>query len=176
MIIEVSLVNNEGSGVDDSHRKVTVVGVGNVLLKDEGLGVHVTRALREAVEIDKADIEIIDGGTSPDAFLLLEGVHKLILVDAVKGGGSPGSVYRFHPDDIVSEQKYVFSTHQVGLLDSLRMLECSGFKPDSIVIIGVEPKEIGWGLELSTELNEKLPQIVKIVMDELDSGINEEKR
>ena len=158
----------------NNRQRVAVVGIGNVLLKDEGIGVHVARALREVVGTDRADIDIIDGGTSPDVFLLVEGVSKLILVDAVKGGGNPGSIYRFHPDDIVSEEKYMLSAHQIGLLDGRRMLEYSGFKPDSIVIIGVEPKEIGWGLELSTELNEKLPQIVKVVMDELDSGI--EKR
>ena len=153
----------------DNRHRVAVVGIGNVLLKDEGVGVHVARALREAVGTDRADIDIIDGGTSPDVLLLVEGVHKLILVDAVKGGGAPGSIYRFHPDDIVSEEKYVISAHQIGLLDSLRMLEYSGSKPDSIVIIGIEPKEIDWGLDLSTELNEKLPQIVKMVMDELGS-------
>ena len=167
----MSLINSEGGEAlqGNSRRKVAVVGVGNVLLKDEGVGVHVARALRERVETDRTDIEIIDGGTSPDVFLLLEGVHKLILVDAVKGGGNPGSIYRFHPDDIVSEEKYIISAHQIGLLDGLRMIEYSGFKPDSIVIIGVEPKEIDWGLGLSTELNEKLPEIVKVVMDELDS-------
>lgn len=153
----------------NSRQRVAVVGIGNVLLKDEGIGVHVARALCETVETDRTDIDIIDGGTSPDALLLVEEVRKLILVDAVKGGGAPGSIYRFHPDDIVSEEKYIISAHQIGLLDSLRMLECSGSKPDSIVIIGVEPKEIDWGLDLSTELNEKLPQIVKVVMDELES-------
>ena len=151
------------------NKKVAVVGVGNVLLKDEGIGVHVARALREKFGTDRADIEIIDGGTSPDVFLLLEGVRKLILVDAVKGGGNPGSIYRFHPDDIIPEGKYVISAHQIGLLEGLRMLEYSGFKPESIVIIGVEPKEIDWGLELTTELSEKLPEILKVVMAELDS-------
>jgi len=151
------------------NKKVAVVGVGNVLLKDEGIGVHVARALREEFGTDRTDIEIIDGGTSPDVFLLLEGVRKLILVDAVKGGGNPGSIYRFHPDDIIPEGKYVISAHQIGLLEGLRMLEYSGFKPESIVIIGVEPKEIDWGLELTTELSEKLPEILKVVMAELDS-------
>ena len=59
--------------------------------------------------------------------------------------------------------------HQIDLLDGLRLMECSGFKPDSVIIIGVEPKEVDWGLELSTEVREKLPQIIKVVMDELDS-------
>jgi len=155
--------------VNNHRRRVAVVGVGNVLLKDEGIGVHVARALREAVGNGRTDIDIIDGGTSPDVFLLVEGVSKLILVDAVKGGGSPGSIYRFHPGDIAIDKKFTISAHQIGLLDSLRMIEYSATKPESIVIIGVEPKEIGWGLELSIELGGKLPEIMKVVMDEVDS-------
>lgn len=148
------------------NKKVAVVGIGNALLKDEGIGVHVARALREAIETSRSDVDIIDGGTSPDVLFLLEGVHKLILVDAVKGGGNPGTIYRFHPNDVVSEGKYITSVHQIGLLDSLRMIKYYG-KLDNIVIIGVEPKEIDWGLELSSELNKKLPDIVKTVMDEV---------
>ena len=153
----------------NSRRKVAVVGVGNVLLKDEGIGVHVARALQGEIGDARSDVEIIDGGTSPDVFMLLEGVQKLVLVDAVKGGGAPGSVYRFHPDDIIFDERYAISAHQVGLLDSLYMVECSPSKPESIVIIGIEPKEIDWGLELSVELSERLPEIINVVMDELDS-------
>ncbi|MFC2013602.1 HyaD/HybD family hydrogenase maturation endopeptidase [Chloroflexota bacterium] len=173
----MSLVNSEGGAAIqvNNRQRVAVVGVGNVLLKDEGIGVHVARALREAVGTDRADIDIIDGGTSPDVFLLVEEVDKLILIDAVKGGGNPGSIYRFHPDDIISEGKYPTSVHQIGLLDSLHIIEYSRSKPGSIVIIGIEPKEIDWGLELSTELSERLPQIVKVVMDEIDLSIKQKK-
>lgn len=145
------------------------MGVGNVLLKDEGVGVHVARALREVMEIDEASFDVIDGGTSPDVFWLVEGVPKLIIVDAVKGGGTPSSIYRFHPDDIMLEGKYIISVHQLDLMDSLRIMQCSGSKPDEVVIIGVEPKEIDWGMELSTELNDRLPEIMKVVTDELNS-------
>lgn len=165
----MSLVNSKEGGAENSRQRVAVVGVGNVLLKDEGVGVHVARALRERVETDRSNVEIIDGGTSPDVFLLVEGVRKLIVVDAVKGGGSPGSIYRFHPNDIISGGQCIVSVHQVGLLDGLRMIEYSAAKPENIVIIGVEPKEIDWGMELSTELNERLPEIVKVVMGEVDS-------
>jgi len=143
--------------------KAAVVGVGNILLKDEGIGIHVVRALREAIG-SRTDVDIIDGGTSPDALLGLETVPKLILVDAARGGGAPGTIYRFHPGDIATESKGITSLHQLGLLDSLQMMKLSGSQPADIVIIGVEPKEIDWGLELSPELNEKLPQIVQVVM------------
>ena len=170
---EVSQVTRKANKIaeDNTHTRVAVVGVGNVLLKDEGIGVHVARALRETIGTDRTNLEIIDGGTSPDIFLLLEGVQKLIVVDAVHGGGSPGSVYRFHPGDITTADKCITSMHQIDVLDGLRMMELSGTKPDSIVIIGIEPKEIDWGLELSTELSEKLPQIIKVVIDELDSRV-----
>ena len=65
-----------------------VVGIGNVLLKDEGIGCHVVQALQEA---DLSDVEIIDGGTSLDVLQLSEDADKLIIVDAVKGGGMPGA-------------------------------------------------------------------------------------
>ena len=169
---QINQITSQGNEAikSNNHARIAVVGVGNVLLKDEGIGVHVARALRQAIG-SRTDLDIIDGGTSPDTFLLLEGVNKLILVDAVNGGGSPGSIYRFHPGDIIAEGKCITSMHQVDLLDNLRMMPLSGIKPDSIVIIGVEPKETDWGLELSTELSEKLPQIVKVVMDELDADI-----
>ncbi len=152
----------------NNHARLVVVGVGNILLRDEGIGVHITRALRQAIGADRPDVSIIDGGTSPDTFLLLEGVQKLIVLDAVNGGSAPGSVYRFHPDDILSTGKCITSLHQIDVLDGLKMMEMSGIKPDETVIIGVEPGEIDWGLELSAELNERLPQIVNVVMDELD--------
>ena len=155
----------------NNRASVAIVGIGNILLKDEGIGVHVVRALRQDIGSDSPDVSIIDGGTSPDTFLLLEGVRKLIVVDAVKGGSPPGSIYRFHPNDIFSNDKCITSLHQIGVLGGLKMMELSGTQPDDTVIIGVEPKEIDWGMELTAELNEKLPQILKVVKDELNCRI-----
>jgi len=149
--------------------RVAVVGVGNILLKDEGIGIHVVRALREVIG-NRTDVELIDGGTSPDALLGLEAVPRLILVDATRGGGPPGSIYRFHPSDISVESQSITSLHQIGLLDSLKMMQLGGSQPDDIIIIGVEPKEIDWGMELSPELMQKLPQIVREVMKDVARG------
>lgn len=170
---EASQVTRKANEVtkDSNRASLAIVGVGNILLKDEGIGVHIVRALRQAIGPDRPDVNIIDGGTSPDTFLLLEGVQKLIVVDAVNGGSAPGSVYRFHPNDILSPGKCITSLHQIDVLDGLKMMELSGIKPDETIIIGIEPKEIDWGLELSAELNEKLPQIIKVVKDELDCRI-----
>ena len=140
-----------------------VLGIGNVLLRDEGIGCHVVRALEE---IPLPGVEILDGGTCPDVLQLLEDADKLIVVDAVKGGGMPGQIYRFHLDDIALEQKPFLSLHDMGLVDSL-MLTKLWHSIGETLIIGVEPKEIEWGLELSPELQEKVPHIVELILAEI---------
>lgn len=153
-------------------KKIVILGVGNLLLKDEGVGIHVLRALKEAPLPTDVDLELIDGGTSPDVFYLLEGADKLIIIDAVAGGSDPGSIYRFRANDIAVEGKHILSIHQIGLLEGLKMMEHMESKRKDVVIIGVEPKEMGWGLELSSDLQQKIPQIVEVVLQ----GITEEAR
>ena len=146
-----------------------VLGIGNILLRDEGIGCHVVRALEG---ISPPDVKIIDGGTSPDALQLLEDADKLVIVDAVKGGGMPGQIYRFHLEDISVEQKPFLSFHDMSLMDSLMLMKLRD--PDFIrigetVIIGVEPGELDWGLELSPELQGKMPRIIDAVLSELNN-------
>ena len=150
-----------------SRKRTVIVGVGNVLLKDEGIGVHVVRALQEmSLASPKGEVEVVDGGTSPDAFDSAEGADKLIIVDAACGGGEPGTIYRFAPDDVSGEPKFLASLHDLGLLDSLRMMEAVGDPPRDTVIIGVEPAEVDWGLELTPVLRGKLPDVVRRVVEE----------
>jgi len=143
-----------------------VLGVGNILLRDEGIGCHVVQTLEK---IPLPDIKVVDGGTCSDAVQLLEDVDKLIVVDAVKGGGIPGQVYRFHLEDIALEEKPFLSLHDISLVDSLLLMRRL-YNIGKITIIGIEPKEIEWGLELSPELQEKLPRIVEIILAELDNS------
>ena len=144
-----------------------VIGMGNILLRDEGIGCHVVRALKG---IPLPNVRVIEGGTSPDV-LFPEDADKLILVDAAKGGGIPGEVYRFQLDDIALKQKLSLSLHDISLVENLllmRLLHDIG----ETIIIGVEPKEIEWGLELSPELQGKMPQIVKVILAELNTSPN----
>jgi len=140
-----------------------VVGIGNALLRDEGVGCHVVHAMEG---ISLPDVKIIDGGTCPDVLQLLEDADKLVIVDAVKGGGTPGQIYRFHLEDITLEQKLFLSLHDMDLTDSLMLMQL-GHNIGEAVIIGVEPREINWGLELSPELQEKVPQIIDAILSEL---------
>ena len=148
-----------------------VLGIGNVLLKDEGIGCHVVHALER---IPLPDVQIMDGGTCPDVAQLLEDTDKLIIVDAVRGGGMPGQIYRFHLEDATMEQKPFLSLHDMGLVDNL-ILSKLWHSIGEAVIIGIEPKEIDWGLELSPELQEKMPRIMDAILAELNSSKGERK-
>ena len=148
-------------------KKTVIVGVGNVLLKDEGIGVHVVRALQEmSLASPEEEVEVVDGGTSPAALDSAEGVDKLIIVDAARGGGEPGTIYRFTPDQVSGGPKLLTSLHDLTLLDSLRMMESVGNPPRETVIIGVEPAEVDWGLELTPALRGKVPDVVRRVVEE----------
>jgi hydrogenase maturation protease len=145
-----------------------VLGIGNALLRDEGIGCHVAHALEE---IPLTDVKIIDGGTCPDVLQFVEDADKLVIVDAVKGGGTPGQIYRFHLEDITLEQKLFLSLHDVGLVNNLILMQL-WHNIGEAVIIGVEPREINWGLELSPELQGKMPQIIDAILAELNTSVN----
>ncbi len=145
--------------------RVAIVGFGNLLLKDEGVGIHVIEALQTMELHQDGAIEIIDGGTSTDILSSLPAVDKLVIVDATAVGGEAGSVYRFGAEDL-GEQEMVTSPHQSSLSMALKTMKYAGVEPKKVVIIGVEPEEIDWGLELSPSVQNKLPRIVELVLQE----------
>ena len=149
----------------NSTPRIVVIGVGNLLLKDEGIGIHTVKALQE-IRLPR-DVSIIDGGTAPDLIAYTEAGDKLIIIDAAKAGGEPGTIYRFHPQDLAPESGEIISMHELGVAQNLRLLSLIGNEPGEIVIIGIEPKEIDWGTELSAELQQKMPQIVGTVLREI---------
>lgn len=148
------------------HPSILILGVGNILLSDEGVGVRVIEAMRSMPLPD--NVEILDGGTGAfDLFDIMANRDTVIIIDAVKGGGEPGAVYRFGRDDIKAEAKFLTSVHQVSLLDTLSMARITGCSPRDIVIFGIEPREIDWGLELSSEVAAVVPKVIELVLSEL---------
>ncbi len=142
--------------------------MGNELLKDEGFGVHVAREL--ARQSFTFPVEIIEAGTVPDCWQGDEPVSRLVVIDAVYGGSEPGAIYKFSPEDVEFESCLMTSAHQLSFVDSLKLSEITGSKPGKTVIIGVEPKEIAWGTELSEELRDRVSDVVKIVLKEVTPG------
>jgi hydrogenase maturation protease len=145
--------------------RVVVIGVGNLLLKDEGIGIHAVKALQD-IDLPQY-VEIVDGGTAPDLIACTQAGDKLIIIDAAKAGGEPGTIYRFHPRDLATDGDRALSVHELGVEQNLRLMAMMGNEPEEIVIIGVEPKEIDWGTELSPELQPVIPEIVKAVLREI---------
>ena len=155
----------ENEPENKSPPRVVVIGVGNLLLKDEGIGIHAVKALQE-INLPQ-DVKIIDGGTAPDLIAYTEAGDKLIIIDGARAGGEPGTIYRFHPPDLAPENGEIISVHELGVEQNLRLMSLMGNEPAEIVIIGIEPGEINWGTELSAELQQKVPEIVKVVLREI---------
>ena len=159
---------NQRLSENDSPKRTVVIGVGNLLQKDEGIGIHAVKALQKMQLPD--NVTIIDGGTSPDILACTRGGDKLIIVDAARAGGEPGAIYRFQPDDLIAERGAAVSVHELGVPQNLRLMLLSGNEPSEVVIIGIEPKEIEWGIELSPELEMKIPEIISVVLKEISTG------
>ena len=147
------------------NKKVVIIGIGNLILQDGGVGVH---AVRELEKRDlPAHVEVIDGGTYlMDLLSVMQEAERIIVIDALRGGGEPGTLYRVTPADLMAETERTLSLHQVGLLEVLGMVRQLGGNPQ-VVIIGVEPKEISWGMELTPEVGAKLPRVIDAVFEEL---------
>jgi len=144
--------------------KILVVGIGNLLCRDEGIGVHVIQEMKNMKLPDH--IDLLDMGTSTmDLISYLQGVNKLIAIDAMKAGGTPGTIYKCRPEDLLPEEEGPVSLHEIGLLESLNMAQKMGMKINT-VIIGVEPKLLDWGMELSEEVKSKIPSIIEAVLKE----------
>ncbi len=146
--------------------RVVVIGVGNLLMKDEGIGIHVIQHL-QALDLPD-DVKLVDGGTSPDIIAYTRTNEKLIIVDSAKAGGEPGSVYRFRPDDLDASAGDLASAHEMGVAPNLKLMEMSGSLPEETVIIGIEPKEISLGMDLTPELQARLPVIADVVLREIE--------
>jgi hydrogenase maturation protease len=144
--------------------KILVVGMGNFLCQDEGIGVHIIQAMEDMELLNH--IELLDIGTSTmDLTSHLEGVEKLVVIDAMKAGGTPGTIYKCRPEDLLPKDGGPISLHEIGLLESLHMAEKMGVKIDTVVI-GIEPKVLDWGVELSEEVKGKIPTIIEVVLKE----------
>jgi len=137
------------------HGGAAIVGLGNILLTDDGVGVHAVRKLREDTP---EGVILAEVGTAVlDALDLFESVELVIAIDAVRAGGSPGSIYNFSIDE-VNAQKTI-SLHELGIVEVMRYLS-AGSAP-KIEIIGVEPAVIDYGMELSPVVRAVLPDVVR---------------
>jgi len=144
-----------------------ILGIGNILLKDEGVGVHVVERLKTMPLPE--NVEVLDGGTAGlDLADYIAGRKKLIVIDAVNAGGKPGTLYRLTKENLDIKPKAIFSFHEIDFLDALHISEVVNSKPEEVVVIGIEPKDMSIGTDLSPEIQERIPRIIELVTSELN--------
>jgi len=175
------------AGGEGQSKKALVVGVGNVLRQDDGLGVHLVRALAGRLP---PGVEAVDAGTSAlDALWEGDGVARLVLVDAVAGGEPPGTIYRVPVRELAAQApshdgeddptspsscgrggrgvRSPLSLHDLDLPAALALAQLAGARLDGVVLVGMEPAALGWGTELSPEVAARLPALVETVLAEI---------
>ena len=149
-----------GMKAKDRKPRILVAGLGNLLLQDDGVGVHAVRELKKA---SLRGVIIADVGCAVlDALHLLQWAEKILAIDAMQAGGKPGTVYTFGTQD-VEDAGVKASLHELNLLAALRFLP-PGAKPE-IVILGVEPENIDYGLDLSPRVAAALPVVTGAVRE-----------
>jgi len=151
-------------------KRVAVIGVGNILMGDEGLGVHALAPLRERLDEFAGMVDVVDAGTALVDVIddYLDG-DAIILIDAVRGGGEPGAIYRLDPEDLRGAPRtgVAMSLHEMTVLEAIDLVRLMGRKIPGIRVIGMEPERIAHSLEMSKTVKERLPRLVETVLDEL---------
>ncbi|MFZ5986066.1 MAG: hydrogenase maturation protease [Bacillota bacterium] len=143
-----------------------VIGIGNILQRDDGMGVHVIKQL-ENQGLPSA-IELVDGGTSTLNMLsYFMDYNRVIIVDCLRGGLEPGTIYKIKPQDIKKYKKENLSIHDVQILDVVNMANMMGKFPE-VIIFGIEPKEIEFNLEMTDIMKSKVPEVIEHIKKELD--------
>ena len=146
---------------------ITVLGVGNVILRDEGFGVRVVEYLDAHYDFPER-VQLVDGGTlGIELTQYLTGTKKLLVIDSINGGAEPGTTFRFAEYEVMAHFQDKLSAHEVGIQDVLALLSVTGRKIPHVVVIGAQPCDLGAGVDLSPRMRELLPQMAENALREL---------
>ncbi len=147
--------------------KITLLGLGNILMQDEGVGVQAVRILEDEYELPP-NLEVVDGGTSGlDLLPYIEGRDQLLVVDAVNFGREPGFIGVLENQEIPALFAVKASLHHLGLVDVLAAAKLLEVAPREICLIGIQPLSMEIGLELSELLQGKLELLLHRIITRL---------
>lgn len=148
-------------------KSILVLGVGNILFTDEGVGVRAVERLQEEYDFSP-NVTLLDGGTLGTRLMdpIMASQH-LIVVDAVLGDSQSGSIYRLTGDDLRKSLAFKNSLHQTDLVDTLIYCGMLGNRPEAVVV-GIEPHDYQtMSVELSDAIRDRLPGLMQVVLDEI---------
>ena len=150
--------NNQGN--------IIVIGIGNTLYTDEGLGIHILPYVKEALKQNGlTDVEVYEGST--DSMSLLAPIDRadyLLVVDAIKAGKAPGEIIALTEEEIPKYFSTKLSVHQVGFQEVLFAARLLEQLPKEMAMIGAQPYSLELGVELSKGMKEKLPKMLDMIV------------
>lgn len=151
-------------------KKTLVLGVGNLLLSDDGVGIHTIQRLQAAYPLPE-EVQVVDGGTCGlDLLQFLEGVERLIIVDAAQMGKPPGTVVRLEGEQVPAFLSLKTSPHEIGLPELLFAAKLTDIYPQEVVVFGVQPESIETSLGLTPAVEARVDELVELVMAEATRG------
>lgn len=158
----------------DTPNPTIVIGLGNPLMADEGIGTAIVAALAGLVEagtLTTPNVEYLDGGCG-GMYLLhsIAGRKKVILLDCAKMGLPPGTLRRFTPDQVNTvKQMTHLSLHEVDILRVIELAELTQQCPDEIIIFGIQPEKIQMQMALTETLQQRVPEYLAAVVREIEN-------
>jgi hydrogenase maturation protease len=145
-----------------------VLGLGNPLMADEGIGVYLVERLLESAD-QYPGVEFVDAGTGGFSILYqIEDRRKAILIDCAFMDEPPGTIKRFTPEEVQSVKVLAHqSLHEADLMQIIALARQLGHAPDEIVLFGIQPQRVGPGLGLSRTLTERIDEYISMIRQEL---------
>lgn len=146
---------------------IAVFGIGNILLSDDGVGVHILNRLKTEYDLPE-NVELIDGGTKGlDLLPLLENRDKVLFVDAANFKKEPGTIDSVMNDKIPSFLSTKLSVHQIGLPDLLFAARLMEITPNEMCLIGIQPESMETTTELSDAVSKRMDDLLTRVLEKL---------
>lgn len=148
--------------------KTLVLGVGNLLLTDDGVGVRVVERLLETHSLPE-EVQVVDGGTCGlDLLPFLVGVEKLIVVDAANLGQPPGTIRRMVGEEVPVFLSQKLSPHEINLPELLFSAKLTDIYPPEVVVLGIQPQSLETSLDLTPPVAAQVDELVTRVLEEID--------
>ncbi len=151
--------------------RLTVLGIGNVLMQDEGVGVRLLEAVQQAGWPD--DVEFVDGGVGGlNLLLVIERAERMIVFDAADMGLAAGEFRVIRSEQVVQEDASGrLSLHDMPFIETLKLCEQFSRRPGDITILAIQPKVVDYGLSLSSEITAAMPKLTAAATELVRSAI-----
>jgi hydrogenase maturation protease len=150
--------------------RTLVLGLGNPLMGDDGVGVAVLERLREEWDLPE-DVELIDGGTwGMNLLPMVETAEHLILIDAIKSGTKPGTLTVLERSELPRYFSLKLSPHQIDLREVLALADLRGLLPERLVAVGIEPERVDMEIGLSHRVSAGMAKMIDLVVERLEEA------